>query len=80
MFGIRPIGLSSFSLSPQLPSQWNKMALKNIRAFKTSFNIEIERIDKKWMKVVIKDNNSLKRKSFTVETGKTIKKIDLLKL
>jgi hypothetical protein len=56
------------------------MALKNIRAFKTSFNIEIERIDKKWMKVVIKDNNSLKRKSFTVETGKTIKKIDLLKL
>ncbi|WP_298647341.1 hypothetical protein [uncultured Proteiniphilum sp.] len=77
LFGIRPVGLKSFALTPQLPSQWDKMALKNIRAFNTSFDINIERMDKKKIKVLITDNNSLKRKSYIVEPGETIQKIDL---
>lgn len=79
LFGIRPIGLKSFALTPQLPSQWNKMALKNIRAFNTSFDINIEQIDNKKMKVLITDNKSLKTKSYIIGSGETIKKIDLTK-
>jgi hypothetical protein len=32
IFGFRPIGLNSFSLTPQLPELWNVMSLKNIVA------------------------------------------------
>ena len=43
MFGIRPTGLKSFSLSPRLPKAWNKMALRNVKAFGNQFDIEISR-------------------------------------
>ena len=33
VFGFRPTGLSSFSITPQLPHEWNEMSLKNIVAF-----------------------------------------------
>jgi hypothetical protein len=33
VFGFRPTGLSSFSVTPQLPATWNEMSLKNIKAF-----------------------------------------------
>jgi hypothetical protein len=33
LFGFRPTGLNSFSITPQLPSSWNEMSLKNIIAF-----------------------------------------------
>jgi hypothetical protein len=32
-FGFRPAGLRSFSITPQLPSGWDEMTLKNIIAF-----------------------------------------------
>ncbi len=43
LFGIRPVGLRSFSLRPAMPSGWNEMELKKIRAFGTEFSIRIER-------------------------------------
>lgn len=43
MFGIRPTGLKSFSLKPQLPSEWNEMALRNMKAFNRSLDIKIVR-------------------------------------
>jgi hypothetical protein len=33
IFGFRPTGLNSFSITPQLPATWNEMSLKNIIAF-----------------------------------------------
>jgi hypothetical protein len=33
LFGFRPTGLNSFSVTPQLPSSWNEMSLNNIIAF-----------------------------------------------
>jgi hypothetical protein len=33
VFGFRPTGLNSFSITPQLPVAWNEMSLKNIIAF-----------------------------------------------
>ena len=33
LFGIEPLGLRRFALAPRLPKGWQRMALKNIRAF-----------------------------------------------
>ena len=33
IFGFRPAGLNSFTITPRLPSSWNEMALNNIVAF-----------------------------------------------
>jgi hypothetical protein len=43
LFGIRPSGLSSFTLTPRLPSRWPEMQLNNIRAFGHSFDIRVKR-------------------------------------
>ncbi|WP_455628891.1 hypothetical protein [Parabacteroides chinchillae] len=43
LFGIRPTGLKSFLFTPRLPKEWNTMSLRNIKAFGTSFDIEVNR-------------------------------------
>ena len=47
MFGIRPTGLKSFTCVPRLPVTWDRMALKNLHAFGTNFNIIVTRIKQK---------------------------------
>ena len=44
LFGIRPTGLGSFSLTPQLPSGWDRMALRRVRAFGSDFDICVSRL------------------------------------
>jgi hypothetical protein len=43
MFGIRPTGLSSFTLTPRLPKAWDQMKLKRVNAFGHCFDIEVYR-------------------------------------
>ncbi len=43
LFGIRPTGFSSFQVTPRLPKEWNKMALRNIRGFGKTFDLTVER-------------------------------------
>ena len=43
MFGMRPTGLKSFTLTPRLSETWPEMALKNVRAFGSNFNIDVVR-------------------------------------
>jgi hypothetical protein len=44
LFGIRPTGLHSFTLTPQLPDGWDEMALRNIYAFgNVPFDIKVSR-------------------------------------
>jgi len=43
LFGLRPMGFRSFTLSPKLPVDWNEMALKNIKAFGNDFDIVVKR-------------------------------------
>lgn len=47
IFGIRPTGFTSFSISPKLPEGWNSMTLRNIKAFNHTFDIEVERVKTK---------------------------------
>jgi len=71
LFGIRPTGLHSFDLTPQLPDKWNFMTIKNVQAFGNKpFDIQIDRIDKGIAVTVIKAGKTvMKRKS---DNGKTI--------
>jgi hypothetical protein len=43
LLGIRPTGFKNFSFSPKLPKEWNQIALRNIKAFNSDFDIEIKR-------------------------------------
>lgn len=43
LFGIRPVGLHSFDLTPHLPATWTTMSLEHIRAFGHDFDITISR-------------------------------------
>jgi len=71
LFGIRPTGLHSFDLTPQLPDKWNFMTIKNVKAFGNKpFDIRIDRIDKGIAVTVMKAGKIvMKRKS---DNGKTI--------
>ena len=44
LFGIRPIGLTKFTITPQLPKEWGTMALRNIQAFGSKFDIVVTRV------------------------------------
>ena len=33
VFGIRPTGFRSFTLTPRLPAAWDRMSLRRVRAF-----------------------------------------------
>lgn len=54
VFGIRPTGLHSFTLTPQLPQDWDHMSLRKIRAFDSEFDIEIVRTQNERLQVRIK--------------------------
>lgn len=43
LIGIRPTGLHSFNLTPQLPASWPSMGLRNIHAFNRTFDVIVER-------------------------------------
>ena len=71
LFGIRPTGFRSFDLTIQLPSAWDRMALRRIRAFDTCFDILVERLSSGKIGITITDS-AQKGKTYKVQTGKTI--------
>ncbi len=43
LFGIRPVGLSSFTITPQLPANWNYMGIRKVHGFQKEYDIEVKR-------------------------------------
>lgn len=43
VFGIRPTALNGFAMTPRLPYAWNRMALRDVRAFGRVFDVEVTR-------------------------------------
>jgi hypothetical protein len=77
MFGFRPTGLNSFSITPQLPANWNEMALNNIIAFGSrKIDIKVERKDEKISVNVSVNGNPVK--SSLINNGSRVE-IKLLK-
>ena len=70
MFGIRPTGFRSFTLTPRLPSEWHDMALRHVRAFGADMDINVERLSGGKLKVTVADGG--KSKSYTVREGQPI--------
>lgn len=70
LFGIRPTGLHSFTLTPRLPEKWNHMSLRNIRAFGKDFDIEVRRV--KGDKIAIKVTDGSKISEYNVKSGKPV--------
>lgn len=63
MFGIRPIGFKSFTISPKMPEEWNNMSLKKIRAFESEFDIKVTRKGNNLIVEVISDNKVIAKKT-----------------
>lgn len=53
MFGIRPTGLKSFTITPRLPKDWNYMKLNSVCAYGSRFDIDVTRVGDK-LNVVVK--------------------------
>lgn len=70
MFGIRPIGFKSFTLTPRLPQEWNEMALRNIRAFGDTFDIEIKRVTNDKLQVKVINGGKIQR--YSIKAGKSL--------
>ncbi len=70
LFGLNPTGLSSFQLTPRLPKEWDKMALKEIKAFGHNFDVLVQ-ADGEKLKVVIIENNSVLL-SKKIDSGSTV--------
>lgn len=52
IFGIRPTGLHTFTITPRLPKEWPEMSLKKIHGFSSVFDISVKR-EKDKLRVVI---------------------------
>jgi len=71
IFGFRPTGLKSFSITPQLPKVWDQMFLKNIMAFGgRKIDIEISRSGEKIKIDVVSDNKNVK--SIKADNGQKV--------
>lgn len=74
MFGMRPIGFTSFNCTPRLPNEWNEMALRNIHSFGNIFDIEVARAAAGKLVITIKKADQ--EKKYTIKDGAT-QKIEL---
>ncbi|HEY0677654.1 MAG TPA: hypothetical protein VGD17_05180 [Chitinophagaceae bacterium] len=71
VFGMRPTGLRTFNMTPRLPKEWNKMALRKIHAFETDFDLEVERASNSKLKITVITKG--KPKTYTITEGATQK-------
>ena len=71
MFGIRPTGFKSFTLTPRLPNDWAFMNLKDIHAFDACFNIQVKRLESGKLEVIISSNG--KDKKHIIKDGQSMK-------
>ena len=74
MFGMRPIGFTSFNCTPRLPKEWNEMALRNIHSFGNAFDLEVARAATG--KLIITIKKAGQEKKYTIKEGAT-QKIEL---
>ena len=70
MFGLRPTGLKSFTFTPRLPAEWDKMSLRKIKAFDSTFDIEVIRENGKLLVAVKSGGKTLLHK--TTKEGEVI--------
>lgn len=55
VFGVRPTGLRSFTMTPQLPTDWDFMELNQMQAFGKSLDLQVTRVGKKLKVRILED-------------------------
>lgn len=70
MFGIRPTGFRSFTMTPHLPAEWDHISLKSIRAFGSDFDISVVRDGEKLAVSVTSGEKVMLKK--TIKEGQTL--------
>lgn len=70
MFGIRPTGFRSFTMTPRLPAEWDHISLKSIRAFGSDFDISVVRDGEKLAVSVTTGEKVVLKK--TIKEGQTL--------
>ena len=73
MFGIRPTGFRSFSVTPRLAEGWNQMALRHIRAFGGDFDLEVCRTSADKLELRLTNHLTGLTKTFKLSSGATIR-------
>jgi hypothetical protein len=71
LFGIRPTGLRSFTLTPRLPAAWDEMKLRNLSACETVFDLIVKRTKAGLECQIIREGNVVQKT--LVKEGKTVK-------
>ncbi len=70
LFGIRPAGLGSFTMTPRLPQTWTTMKLRNVRAFGADFDIAVSRDGEALRVDILRHGRAAE--SHTVKDGETV--------
>lgn len=70
MFGIRPTGFRSFTMTPHLPAEWDHISLKSVRAFESDFDISVVRDGEKLAVSVTTGEKVVLKK--TIKEGQTL--------
>ncbi|MDD4191682.1 MAG: hypothetical protein PHI28_10135 [Mangrovibacterium sp.] len=70
MFGIRPAGFKTFTLTPRLPEKWGNMALRRIKGFASDFDILVDRSNGKIRVTVTSGQKIILQKN--IMNGETI--------
>ncbi|WP_413667260.1 hypothetical protein ACEN9X_22495 [Mucilaginibacter sp. Mucisp86] len=71
LFGIRPTGFRSFDCTPRLPQSWNNMAMNNINAFGSTFNIEVSRLPGGKMQIKVIEGTM--QRTYLSKSGEAVK-------
>jgi len=64
LFGMRPVGFTSFDMTPRLPKEWDQMALRNIHAFGNVFDLEVQRSGKDKLLITVSKGKNKKQYVF----------------
>ncbi|MGN0196219.1 MAG: hypothetical protein ACI4AE_07180, partial [Candidatus Cryptobacteroides sp.] len=74
LFGIRPDGLRSFTMTPRLPQEWPEMTLRRVCAFGNRFDISVVRIGGDKLHITVTGSESgTKYSDSTVASGSSVR-------
>ena len=72
LFGFRPTGFKSFDIKPSMPSDWNEMSIRKVKAFKNDFDVTVSRVAGGKLQVVVKPSAG-KEMKYIIKEGQTVK-------
>jgi hypothetical protein len=70
LFGLTPSGFRKFTLAPSLPKGWNHMALRRVKAFQSTFDIEVIRQAEGRLEIKVSPENG-RPTTTVIQPGKT---------